>query len=47
MAGVAEKARFYIERAAPQLLEFEEKKIFSKVGLADHAHRWPFRGIRL
>lgn len=33
MAGVAEKARFYLERAVPQLREFEEKEIFSKVGL--------------
>ncbi|TPX17846.1 uncharacterized protein E0L32_002947 [Thyridium curvatum] len=30
MAGVAEKARFYLERAVPQLREFEEKEIFSK-----------------
>jgi hypothetical protein len=30
MAGVADKARFYLERAAPQLREFEEKQIFSK-----------------
>ena len=29
MAGVAEKARFYLERAVPQLREFEEKSIFS------------------
>ena len=29
MAGVAEKARFYLERAVPQLREFEEKNIFS------------------
>ena len=31
MAGVADKARFYLERAAPQLREFEDKEIFSKV----------------
>ncbi|KXX77406.1 U3 small nucleolar RNA-associated protein 6 [Madurella mycetomatis] len=30
MAGVSDKARFYLERAAPQLREFEEKEIFSK-----------------
>lgn len=31
MGSVAEKARFYLERAAPQLREFEEKEIFNKV----------------
>ncbi len=31
MAGVAEKARFYLERAVPQLREFEEKEIFTRV----------------
>ncbi|SPQ24298.1 738b2d66-f044-4647-a1f9-562d55225452 [Thermothielavioides terrestris] len=30
MAGVSDKARFYLERAAPELREFEEKGIFSK-----------------
>ncbi|XWW92531.1 hypothetical protein V2A60_000454 [Cordyceps javanica] len=30
MAGVAEKARFYLERSVPQLREWEEKEIFSK-----------------
>ena len=30
MAGVAEKARYYLERAVPQLREWEEKEIFSK-----------------
>ncbi|KAI5467088.1 U3 small nucleolar RNA-associated protein 6-domain-containing protein [Mariannaea sp. PMI_226] len=30
MAGVAEKARFYLERAVPQLREWEDKEIFSK-----------------
>lgn len=33
MANVAEKARFYLERSVPQLREFEEKEIFSKVRL--------------
>lgn len=33
MAGVAEKARFYLERSVPQLREWEEKEIFSKVSL--------------
>lgn len=31
MAGVSDKARFYLERAAPQLREFEEKEIFNTV----------------
>lgn len=31
MAGVSDKARFYLERAAPELREFEDKEIFSKV----------------
>lgn len=31
MAGVSDKARFYLERAAPELRSFEEKEIFSKV----------------
>jgi U3 small nucleolar RNA-associated protein 6 len=31
MAGVAEKARFYLERSVSQLREWEEKGIFSKV----------------
>lgn len=30
MGGAAEKARFYLERAAPELREFEEKEIFTK-----------------
>ncbi|KAF4508505.1 hypothetical protein G6O67_004871 [Ophiocordyceps sinensis] len=30
MAGVAEKARFFLERSVPQLREWEEKEIFSK-----------------
>ncbi|KAM0347964.1 hypothetical protein ACHAPU_004465 [Fusarium lateritium] len=30
MAGVADKARFYLERAVPQLREWEDKEIFSK-----------------
>ncbi|RYP57090.1 hypothetical protein DL769_009696 [Monosporascus sp. CRB-8-3] len=29
MAGIPEKARFYLERAVPQLREFEEKGIFT------------------
>ncbi len=35
MAGVAEKARFYLERAVPQLREFEEKEIFSRVSIVN------------
>jgi hypothetical protein len=31
MADVAEKARYFLERAVPQLREFEEKEIFTKV----------------
>lgn len=31
MAGVAEKARFYLERSVPQLREWEQKEIFTKV----------------
>jgi hypothetical protein len=31
MAGASDKARFYLERAVPQLQEFEQKKIFTKV----------------
>lgn len=31
MAGVADKARFFLERSVPQLREWEEKSIFSKV----------------
>lgn len=30
MAGVADKARFYLERSVPQLREWEEKEIFNK-----------------
>ncbi|KAK5995576.1 U3 small nucleolar RNA-associated protein 6 [Cladobotryum mycophilum] len=30
MAGVAEKARFYLERSVPQLREWEEKELFTK-----------------
>ncbi|KAH7361807.1 U3 small nucleolar RNA-associated protein 6-domain-containing protein [Plectosphaerella cucumerina] len=30
MAGVAEKARFYLERSVPQLREWEQKEIFTK-----------------
>lgn len=32
MARVDDKARYYLERAVPQLREFEAKEIFSKVG---------------
>jgi hypothetical protein len=31
MSGVSDKARFYLEQAIPQLQEFEQKKIFTKV----------------
>lgn len=31
MSGVAEKARFYLERSVPQLREWEDKELFSKV----------------
>lgn len=31
MSGVAEKARFYLERSVPQLREWEEKELFTKV----------------
>lgn len=34
MSGVAEKARFYLERSVPQLREWEEKELFTKVRLA-------------
>ncbi|KAL8289510.1 hypothetical protein RB597_001220 [Gaeumannomyces tritici] len=30
MAGVADKARFYLEQAVPQLREFEDKEIFNR-----------------
>ncbi|KAF4126181.1 U3 small nucleolar RNA-associated protein 6 [Geosmithia morbida] len=30
MSGVAEKARFFLERSVPQLREWEEKELFSK-----------------
>jgi hypothetical protein len=39
MAGVSDKARFYLERAAPELREFEEKGIFSKVRSFLHSIR--------
>ncbi|PHH73116.1 hypothetical protein CDD80_4025 [Ophiocordyceps camponoti-rufipedis] len=35
MAGVAEKARFYLERSVPQLREWEEKGLFSKACALD------------
>jgi hypothetical protein len=31
MSIASEKARFYLEKSVPELKEFEEKKIFSKV----------------
>jgi len=31
MAGASDKARFYLEQAVPQLQEFEQKKIFTRV----------------
>ena len=31
MSGVSDKARFYLEQGVPQLQEFEQKKIFTKV----------------
>lgn len=31
MSGASDKARFYLEQAVPQLQEFEQKKIFTKV----------------
>jgi hypothetical protein len=31
MAGVADKARLHLERSVPQLREWEERGIFSKV----------------
>lgn len=34
MSGVAEKARFYLERSVPQLREWEEKGLFSQVRFA-------------
>lgn len=36
MSGASDKARFYMEQAVPQLREFEEKKIFSKVRSSNH-----------
>lgn len=38
MSNVAEKARFYMERAVPQLREFEAKEIFSKVKTTQDHH---------
>jgi hypothetical protein len=31
MSGASDKARFFLEQAVPQLREFEEKKIFTRV----------------
>lgn len=36
MAGASDKVRFYMEQAVPQLREFEEKKIFTKVRTNQH-----------
>lgn len=36
MAGATDKVRFYMEQAVPQLREFEEKKIFTKVCSSKH-----------
>lgn len=33
MSGANDKARFYLEQGVPQLQEFEQKKIFTKVGM--------------
>lgn len=41
MANVAEKARFHLERSVPQLREFEEKEIFSKVRTSFTYHPRP------
>lgn len=37
MSGVAEKARFYLERSVPQLREWEEKELFTKVNPDPHS----------
>ncbi|CAH0037847.1 unnamed protein product [Clonostachys solani] len=46
MSGVAEKARFFLERSVPQLREWEQKELFSKDEIRtivkkrnDHEHR--------
>jgi hypothetical protein len=31
MAAVSDKARFYLEQLIPELKEYEQKRIFSKV----------------
>lgn len=36
MSGASDKARFYLEQSVPQLREFEEKNIFSKVCTRSH-----------
>lgn len=41
MAGVSDKARFHLERAAPELREFEEKEIFTKVCPSHPLHSPP------
>jgi hypothetical protein len=40
MSGASDKARFYLEQAIPQLQEFEQKKIFTKVRQL-HSFLWP------
>lgn len=47
MAGAGDKARFYLERAVPQLQEFEQKKIFTKVGRAPPHNLAQFLMIKL
>lgn len=37
----AEKARFYLEKAVPELKEYEQKGIFNKVCLRWIAHQCP------
>lgn len=41
MSGVSEKARFYLERSVPQLREWEDKEIFSKVRPVHRLSRLP------
>ena len=31
MSATSDKARFYLEKSVPELKEYEQKKIFSKV----------------
>ncbi|KAI6709153.1 hypothetical protein JHW43_008312 [Diplocarpon mali] len=41
MSGASDKARFFLEQAVPQLLEFKEKKIFSEVRQLLHGDQSP------